>query len=74
MNVMQTMNAVRTATLAARARTGDNALSLRVESGKAQIVRVVFTASGKSSVVTASAMMPVSDAISALNAMQGGQS
>ena len=70
MEFMQTMLAIQKATLAARERTGDKCLSTRAEAGKLQVVRVVQK--GKRDdydVFPVSGYLPISDAISAIEAL-----
>jgi len=57
---------LRTATLAARQRTGDKTIGATVNAGKIQIVRVTFNAKGKSTVAPASDWLAPADAVVAL--------
>ena len=64
------MKDIQTATLAARQRTGDNAIGTRVKKGKFQIVRVTFDAKGKCTETELSAWLAGPDLIPALNALK----
>lgn len=69
--MFQTLIALRTATLAARARTGDDSISTRVDAGRVQLVRVTYP-NGKRKPAHEAPMgefMPAADAIKALNAL-----
>lgn len=52
---------IQRATLAARARTGDNSISTRVDKGRVQIVRVSFDVSGTSTIAPVSDWLPIAD-------------
>lgn len=68
--MMELIKQIQAATLAARARTGDNSIGTHVKQGKTQIVRVTYDDKGKSTVTPASDWM-ASDLIpAALNALK----
>ena len=70
MEFMQAMLAIQKATIAAKARTGDGHLGTRAEGGKLQIVRVVPKGNrGDCDVLPVSRYLPISEAISALDAL-----
>jgi hypothetical protein len=67
--MFQQLTEIRTATLAARQRKGDAAISTRAEAGQIQIVRVVMLPNGDSVVTPFSGWMPVADVVGALAAI-----
>lgn len=62
LNIMQTMRAIQSATVAARCRLNDQTIGTRVDNGRVQVVRVVYDGSGNSDVTPVSEWMPVSEA------------
>lgn len=69
MDTLKALAEIQKATLQARSRTGDKTISTRAESGKIQIVRVVFDKSGKSAVTPASDWMMPANVATALAAI-----
>ena len=69
-SLLQTIGAIQSATIKARERLGDNAISTRTEAGRVQVVRVTFDAKGKSTIAPVSEFLPAADAVAHLDAMQ----
>ena len=65
----RTMDALRRAALAARARTGDDAIGTQVASGRVDIVRVTYTPKGRGVVTVLQRCPNVGIALSALARM-----
>jgi hypothetical protein len=61
------LRSINRATLEARKRTGDDAISVQVGAGKAQVVRVYYTPSGHSSLTPMSPNMPVDQVVAYLD-------
>ncbi|MES2950267.1 MAG: hypothetical protein V4858_17120 [Pseudomonadota bacterium] len=67
---MQALIQIQTATLAARERLNDKAISTQVENGQIQVTRVTYPDGVNSLVEPVSDWMPVADVCSYLNTMQ----
>jgi hypothetical protein len=68
---MATLMDLRNATLSARQRTGDHAISTRVDKGRIQVVRVFYPAGkpDQSVVEPVTGFITLADAVRALNAL-----
>lgn len=69
MNMMQLLNEIRTATLAARNRLKDETIGTQVKAGKLQVMRVTYDAKGKSTITPVTDFISFADAIATLKAM-----
>ena len=70
LNIMQTLAAIRKATLSARVRLGDDSIGTHLESGKVQVIRVTQNPGGRrATVVPVSEWLSTSDAVCFLNEM-----
>lgn len=69
MDAMTKIRAIRAATTAAIARTGDKSLATHVESGKHQVVRISYGKRGVSTVSPLSGWLTFDELIGALNAL-----
>ena len=67
---MQALIQIQTATLYARERLSDNAISTQVENGKVQVTRVTYPDGANSLVEPVSGWMPVADVCGYLDSMQ----
>lgn len=72
LNIMQTVRQVQAATIAARAKTGDQHIGTQVKQGRFDVVRAVPPASGRGSytVTVLAASLTPADAVAYLNGMQ----
>lgn len=69
---MQALFKLQSATLAARAKTGDKHIGTQVKQGRIDVVRAVPPASGRGryTVTVLAASLPLADAVSYLGSMQ----
>ena len=72
MNIMQTVKQVQAATMAARAKTGDQHIGTQVKQGRFDVVRAVPPVSGRGryTVTVLAASLTPADAVAYLGAMQ----
>ncbi len=69
--ILALMSQIRTATLAARQRTGDKCISTQAQGGQLRVVRTVpIIGKRTSAVIPLSEMLPIPDAIKVLDALQ----
>ena len=69
MNIMQTVRQVQAATVAARAKTGDQHIGTQVENGRFDVVRAVPSGRGRYAVTVLAASLTPADAVAYLSRM-----